>query len=83
MCELLVRVNGDRIGMGHFALDMDDGQVQWRHAIDVEGGLLSVAMVLNLVRAGLWYCDHAFPAVTAGAFAKATPGAALALTAEA
>jgi hypothetical protein len=44
VAEAIVRING-KLGVGHFELDFDDGELCWRCTADVEGGLFTSAMM--------------------------------------
>jgi protein-tyrosine phosphatase len=50
--ELLHRLNWNQV-LGAFDMDLSDGQVRYRVAIDVEGGTLAATMVKNMVATGV------------------------------
>ena len=75
--EAIARINS-RLATGHFELDFDDGELRFRSAIDVEGGLLSTLMVDNLVRSALWACEQYCAPLMSIAFGDAEPAVAVA-----
>jgi hypothetical protein len=77
VCELLTRANWE---MPLVALEMDlsDGEVRCRTAMDMEGGTVVPRMVDNFVSAPLWAYDHYFPALVRVAYAGASAEEALA-----
>lgn len=77
VAEAIARVNR-ALGVGHFELDFDSGELRFRATIDVEGGLFVQTMADNLIRAALWSCDHYLPALLAVAFGDVEPVVAVA-----
>lgn len=72
MAELIARANLG-ILMGNFDLDMDDGRMMFRIGIDVEEGVLSTKMVVNMVEVCAIMMDLYFPAIMAVCYAEKSP----------
>ncbi|MFT8564208.1 MAG: YbjN domain-containing protein [Acetobacter orientalis] len=59
--ELLGMAN-ERIWIGHFSLDQDDGVLLFRHALLLRGTELSVEMFEDLIDIALTECERLYPA---------------------
>lgn len=57
VAELCSRINY-RLLLGSVEVDFSDGHVRFRCAVDVEDGVLTPAMVGNIVAAGAWTLDE-------------------------
>jgi protein-tyrosine phosphatase len=77
VAELLTRINW-ALTLGAFEMDLSDGEVRYRNAIDVEGGTLAPLMVVNLVRAATTAVAQYSPAIAAVATGRIRPAEALA-----
>lgn len=77
VCELLTRINY-ALRIGNFEMDLRDGELLFRTAIDVEGGTLTTAMVDSLVGTGFFTADRYFPAIMRVVYGGASPEEALA-----
>lgn len=75
--EAVTRINS-KIGVGHFELDFDDGELKFRLTIDVDGGLLTARVVDCMVQGGLWACERYVGALMAVAFGGDEPVLAVA-----
>jgi hypothetical protein len=76
VADALARINrGYR--MGHIDLDMEDGELRYRTAIDVEDGTLSPTMLQNIHNTGIDVLDRALPILMAIAYANAAPATAI------
>ena len=76
VADALVRINrGYR--MGHIDLDMEDGELRYHTAIDVEDGTLSPTMLQNIHNAGIDVLDRALPILMAIGYANAAPATAI------
>jgi hypothetical protein len=65
--EFITRANyGLRIG--NFELDMNDGEIRYKVAIDVEGSSLSPQMLRNMIGLGVGTLDRYFPGLMAICF---------------
>lgn len=62
VCELLNRINC-RMRIGNFQIDYADGEVSFRAAIDVEGGVLVTKMVNSLIDSALYSFDWYYPGI--------------------
>jgi hypothetical protein len=62
MAEAIVRIN-QRLRLGAFDLDFDDGEVRYRIACGVQGGLLSERMVLMMLKSVVGSIDRYGPAL--------------------
>lgn len=62
VCELLNRINC-RLRIGNFQLDYSDGEVTFRAAVDVEGGILVPKMIDSLIDAALYNFDWYYPGI--------------------
>lgn len=77
VAEALARLNRDTT-LGHIDLDMEDGELRYRTAIDVEGGTLSPTMLHNIHGAGVRALDRVLPILMAIAYANVPPALAIA-----
>lgn len=77
VAELLHRINWSEV-LGGFEMDISDGQVRYRTAIDVEGGALVPMMVRNLIMAGVVAVGQYRSAIAAVANTGAAPAEAMA-----
>lgn len=75
--ELIARINY-RLVLGHFDLNVDDGQIIFTTAIDVEGDTLTPALIRNLVYANLTTMDRFLPSIFALIHGNCSPQEALA-----
>jgi hypothetical protein len=64
LAELLTRANFN-LPMGNFELDLDDGEIRFKTALDVEGAALTVQLVRRLVLTNVVAMDLYLPAVLA------------------
>ena len=76
VAETIARINPG-LGVGHFELDFDDGDLRFRITTDVEGGFLAGTMVDNMVRAALWSCERYLLALMGVAFGGDEPAIAV------
>ncbi|HIJ80291.1 MAG TPA: hypothetical protein HPP76_01120 [Desulfuromonadales bacterium] len=74
--DFLTRANFG-IGIGNFEMDMENGEVRYKISIDMEGGVLSHAMVNNIIRTGFSTTDRYFPAFMSVCFGNAIPSVAI------
>lgn len=77
VAEAVARIN-PRLGVGHFELDFDDGEIRYRSTVDVEGGLFVTTMVDNMVQAAIWACERYVAPLMAVAFGGHEPVVAVA-----
>ncbi len=75
--EYIARANFGLL-IGNFELDMDTGDVRYRAAIDVEGGMLTGDMVDNLVFAALSTTNDYYGGLLSVVFADTSPADAIA-----
>lgn len=75
--ELIARINY-RLVLGRFDLDIDDGQIIFTTAINVEGDTLTPALIRNLVYANLATMDRFLPSIFALIHGNCSPREALA-----
>ena len=64
VAKFLTRANYGLL-IGNFELDMDDGEVRYKTAIDVENSELTPALIAGLVRANCATTDRYFPGLVA------------------
>lgn len=74
--EFITRANSG-LYLGCFMLDMDEGDVRYRISIDVEGGVLTKAMVDNMMGTAINTADRYFPSFMSVCFGNAIPSAAI------
>ena len=74
--ELCARINRT-IFLGNLDIDFADGDLRWRAGIDVEDGILSTAMIDNMIGAGVWTLDRYHDALLKVFVAGVEPEAAL------
>ncbi len=72
VAELLARINYGLV-MGSIGLDLEDGTLRFKDAIDVKDGILSITMVNALVDRGMAILDDFLPAVMAVTHANVLP----------
>lgn len=77
MMELVTRANHGMI-VGNFELDLADGEVRFKVAVDVEGLEDPTLVVKNHLAAALTTLDQYFPAIVAVQTGEADPADALA-----
>jgi|JI10StandDraft_1071094.scaffolds.fasta_scaffold1107456_1 hypothetical protein len=65
IAELLCRINLSEIGLGHFDLDFDDGEIRFRIIFDLEGSHFSIEMARNMRDQALLTVDKFYPAIMA------------------
>ncbi|TNE88075.1 MAG: YbjN domain-containing protein [Deltaproteobacteria bacterium] len=78
MMEFITRVNYD-LPVGNFELDLDDGEVRFKNAIDLEGGELTDEMANVLLFTNVDTMAHYMPGLAAVLQGTASPAQALAL----
>ncbi len=76
VAEFITRANYG-LNLGNFDLDLEDGELGYKVAIDMEGGQLSTDMVGNMVGAGVSTMDQYYPGLMAVLFGNATPEQAI------
>ena len=76
LAEFIARANYG-LNLGGFDFDMEDGELGYKIAIDLEGGQLSTDMVGNMVGAGVATMDQYYPGLMAVLFSNATPEEAI------
>ena len=76
VAEFITRANYG-LNLGNFDLDMDDGELGYKVAVDLEGGTLSTDMVGNMVGAGVSTMDQYYPGLMAVLFGNASPEEAI------
>ncbi len=76
ICEFITRANYG-LNLGNFDLDLEDGELGYKVAVDLEGGVLSTDMVGNMVGAGVSTMDQYYPGLMAVLFGNATPEEAI------
>jgi hypothetical protein len=74
--EFICRAN---FGMeiGNFELDYDEGAVQFRTSVDIEGGELTPKMIQNLAYVNVWVTDQYLPGLVMVLEGDATPQEAI------
>lgn len=77
VCELLTRINY-ALRIGNFEMDLRDGELLFRTAVDVEGGELTPQMVDSLVGTGYFTFERYFPAIMRVVYGGASPEESLA-----
>lgn len=58
----LIGIANERIWIGHFSLDQEDGVLLFRHALLLRGAHLSVEMFEDLIDIALTECERFYPA---------------------
>ena len=76
VAQYLTRANYGLL-IGNFELDMDDGEVRYKTAIDVENAELSDALIAGMVRANCATTDRYFPGLVAIVHGGATASEAI------
>jgi len=76
LAEFIARANYG-LNLGNFDMDMEDGELGYKVAVDLEGGTLSTDMVGNMVGAGVSTMDQYYPGLMAVLFSNATPEEAI------
>jgi hypothetical protein len=76
VCELLTRINY-ALRIGSFEMDLRDGELIFRTAIDVEGGTLTPKMADSLVAISISTFEHWFPTIMRVVYGGASPEAAM------
>ena len=80
--ELLCRINA-RVGLGHFNLDFNDGELAFRTVVPVaKRGRLSAEMIEHIIQGHRVVVDCFIPAITSVVYAGQSPERALAQTEE-
>lgn len=69
VAEFIARANFG-LNLGNFDFDMDDGELGYKVAVDVEGGSLSLDMVGNMVGAAVATMDKYYPGLMSVLFAN-------------
>lgn len=77
MAEFLTRANYGLV-VGNFEMDLDNGQVLYKTAIDVEGDRLSSALIKQLVVANLATMDKYLPGIFHLLYNEVSPSEAIA-----
>lgn len=77
VAELLTWINNDRLVVGNFELDPEDGRLRFRAGIEVEPDELTQPMIERLVLAGTRGMLYFHPAFRATAFGGASPRCSL------
>lgn len=72
VAEFITRANFG-LNLGNFDLDMDSGELGYKVAVDVEGGMLSTDMIGNMVGAAVATMDKYYPGLMSVLFANVTP----------
>jgi hypothetical protein len=72
MAELVCRINHN-LSIGGFELDMDDGDLRYMVAMDVEGGELVPTMVQNMRDSSISTCDRYYPALMSLIYGDKSP----------
>jgi hypothetical protein len=72
VAEFIARANFG-LNLGNFDLDMDSGELGYKVAIDVEGGVLSTDMIGNMVGAAVATMDKYYPGLMSVLFANVAP----------
>lgn len=73
--EFLMRVNYS-LALGNFELDFRDGEVRYRNAIDVDGGVLSLEMIRQLIMVPAATMDRFFGALMQVVYGTTLPAEA-------
>ena len=74
--EFVARANyGMRIG--NFELDMEDGEVRFKVAVDVEGSKLTDVMVRNMIACAITCSDRYYPGLMQVLYGNTSPKAAV------
>ncbi len=68
VAELLARINYV-LANGALGMDMQDGEIRYKNGVDIKGGVISIAMISELVELGLSILDQYLPAVAAVVYA--------------
>jgi hypothetical protein len=76
IAEFIARANYGMI-MGNFELDFNDGEIRYKTSIDVEGDLLTLALVKQLVYTNVLTMDQYLPGLTAIIQSNISPQMAL------
>lgn len=74
--EFITRANYG-MNIGNFEMDMQDGEIRFKVALDVEAGILSTIMVRNMMTAAFFTVDRYFPGLMSVLFGNAIPAAAV------
>jgi len=77
VAEFLTRANYG-LYIGNFELDMTDGEIRYKTSIDVEGSLLSPALVKPLVYANVLMMDRYLPGIMSVIYGNMPPAEAVA-----
>lgn len=72
MAELLARIN-ERVALGGFQLDMDDGEISYKTSAILGESELHDDIMKNLFRANWWAINTFFPAINMVLFGNSTP----------
>lgn len=76
VAEYLCRANYG-LHIGNFELDFRDGEIRYKTSVDVEGGLLTVTMMKNLVYTNVTTADRYLPGLMAVLYGGKTPAEAI------
>lgn len=74
--EFITRANY-RMNIGNFEMDLQDGEIRFKVALDVEAGVLSSTMVRNMMSVAFLTVDRYFPGLMSVLFGNAIPAAAV------
>ena len=77
IAELILRVN-DRLIIGNFELDIDQGDIRYKTSLDTEGDRLTPALMRRLVYANVHTMDTYLPGIIAVLAGDCSPVAAIA-----
>ena len=77
LMEFITRANQGMV-IGNFELDLDDGELRFKTAIDVEDSGLDTALVRNLLYPNCLMMDRYLPGVTAVIAGERSPAHAIA-----
>ncbi len=76
VAEYITRANYG-LSLGNLEMDMNDGEVRCKAAVDVEGGELTPKMVGSLRDCSVYLMDHYYPGLMAIVFSGQTAAAAI------
>lgn len=72
MAEFITRANYGMV-IGNFEMDYDDGEIRYKTSVDVEGSLVTLPLIRQLVYANISITDHYFPALMRVMYSNQTP----------
>ena len=76
VAEFVTRANYGLV-IGNFELDLDDGELRYKTALDVEGDAISLALIRQCVYPNVLMMDLYLPALMRVVYGQATPVEAL------